>query len=65
MAVILSSRNLRSAPSADPAAVITPPVIAPAGKKVEIIDKSNPSFLSDQIHGWRCRARRLGSGVDG
>lgn len=45
MAVMLSSRNLRSAPSVDPSAVIAPPVIAPAGKKVEIIDKSDPSFL--------------------
>jgi N-acetylmuramidase len=40
MAVMLSSRNLRDTPNGDPTAVI-----APAGKKVEIIDKSDPSFL--------------------
>ena len=45
MAVMLSTRNLRSAPSTDPSAVITPAVIAPAGKKVEIVDSSDPSFL--------------------
>jgi N-acetylmuramidase len=45
MAVMLSNRNLRNAPSLDPAAVITPAVIAPAGKKVEIIEKADPSFL--------------------
>lgn len=45
MAVMLSHRNLRSAPSLDPTAVITPAVIAPAGKKVEIIEKADPSFL--------------------
>jgi hypothetical protein len=45
MAVMLSTRNLRSAPNADPSAVITPPVIAPAGKKVDIVDSSDPSFL--------------------
>ena len=45
MAVMLSNRNLRNAPSLDPTAVITPAVIAPAGKKVEIIEKADPSFL--------------------
>jgi hypothetical protein len=55
MAVILSSRNLRNAPSVDPSAVITPAVIVPAGKKVEIIDKSDPSFV---------RIKFTDSGVD-
>lgn len=45
MAVILSSRNLRKAPSVDPSAVIIPAVIVPAGKKVEIIDRSDSSFV--------------------
>ena len=55
MAVILSSRNLRNAPSVDSSAVITPAVIVPAGKKVEIIDKSDPSFV---------RIKFTDSGVD-
>ena len=40
MAVMLSSQILRKAPDGD-----ATDVIAPAGKKVEIVDNSNPSFL--------------------
>jgi putative chitinase len=45
MAVMLSSRNLRNAPSLDPTALITPAVIVPAGKKVQVVDNTNASLL--------------------
>ena len=62
MAVMLSTRNLRSAPSTDPSAVITPAVIAPAGKKVEIVDSSILRFfafdLQTAVRSWTAGFRR-------
>jgi Chitinase class I len=45
MAVMLSTRNLRNAPNLDPTSLITPTVIVPAGKKVNVLDNTNASFI--------------------
>ena len=45
MAVMLSSRNLRATPDGDPTGIV-----APAGKKVDIVDdKTNPAFVQVQF----------------
>jgi predicted chitinase len=45
MAVMLSTRNLRATPGGDPTGIV-----APAGKKVDIIDdKTNPAFVQIQF----------------
>lgn len=45
MAVTLSSRTLRNATNLDPSALTTPAVIVHAGKKVVVVDNTNPSLL--------------------